>query len=322
MSTSCALASSPASSDEPSRRERHGQWLMIGGGLLLGTIGAFVEQAGQDPLTTVWCRCAFGALALTLWGLATGRCHELRLHRSAWLAAMAAGGLMILNWALFFAAIDRTSIGVATVVFHVQPLWVIALGAWWLREPVGTAQWGAVLAALAGLALATGLFDGGHAGTAIDARYIEGLAMCLGGSISYAGVTLIAKCARSISSFALAWWQCVVGIAALAWWPMLHGWPAAPAAWAWLIGLGVLHTGLAYVLLYAGMSRLPAGRIAILQFVYPAAAIGVDWAVYGRTLSMMQIAGVSVMALALWAARRPAAARTSLPAGARRSSPS
>ena len=84
----------------------------------------------------------------------------------------------------------------------------------------------------------------------------------------------------------------------------------------------MLHTGLAYVLLYAGMSRLPAGRIAILQFVYPAAAIGVDWAVYGRTLSMMQIAGVSVMALALWAARRPAAARTSLPAGARRSSPS
>ena len=29
-----------------------------------------------------------------------------------------------------------TSIGVATVVFHVQPLWVLLFGAWWLREPV------------------------------------------------------------------------------------------------------------------------------------------------------------------------------------------
>ena len=33
------------------------------------------------------------------------------------------------------------------------------------------------------------------------------------------------------------------------------------------MGLGVLHTGLAYVLMYAGMARLPTARIAVLQFV-------------------------------------------------------
>ena len=74
-----------------------------------------------------------------------------------------------------------------------------------------------------------------------------------------------------------------------------HGWPAAGPAWGWLAGLGVVHTGLAYVVLYAGMARLPTARIAVLQFVYPAAAVLVDALVYGRTLSALQTAGVLLM---------------------------
>jgi len=289
-------------------RERHGVVLMVAGGLLLGTLGVFVEEAAQHPLTTVWFRCAFGGAALLLWGAAAGRLRELRLRGRGLAAALAAGVLMIANWALFFAAIERTSIGVATVVFHVQPLWVIALGAWWLRERVTRRQLGAALLALAGLALATGLLDGDSpAAAGADSAYAIGLLLCLGGSLSYAAVTLIAKSAKDdgAGSFALAWWQCAVGVIALAWWPAVHGWPAVGPAWAWLAGLGVIHTGLAYVVLYAGMARLSTGRIALLQFVYPAAAVVVDWAVYGRALSGVQIAGVALMALALSAVRRP-----------------
>ncbi|HKX40451.1 MAG TPA: DMT family transporter, partial [Burkholderiaceae bacterium] len=295
MSSAAPTATtSAASATAGEHRERQGVWLMVGGGLLLGTLGVFVEEAHQHPLTAVWFRCLFGALALLAWGALTRRGAELRLSRAGMLAALAVGVLVILNWALFFAAIERTSIGVATVVFHVQPLWVIAFGAWWLGESVTKRQLGAALVALAGLALATGLFDTGFAHAAWDARYLAGLAMCLGGSLSYAVVTLIAKCARGVSSYALACWQCGVGAVALAWWPWVHGWPQAASSWAWLAGLGVIHTGLAYVVLYAGMARLPAARIAVLQFVYPAAAVLVDWLVYGRALSPVQLGGVAL----------------------------
>lgn len=306
MSSTSIANPLPIGAPDAARRERHGQWLMVAGGLLLGTLGIFIEEAHQDPLTAVWFRCAFGAAALLVWGALTGRLAQLRLTRTGLVAAVGAGLLVMLNWALFFAAIERTSIAVATVVFHVQPLWVIAFGAWWLREPVTKRQCGAALVALAGLALATGLFEPGASAQAVWSEgYIWGLLMCLGGSISYAVVTLIAKSARSVSSFALAWWQCAVGAALLCWWPWMHGWPDAIGAWAWLAGLGVIHTGLAYVVLYAGMARLPAGSIAVLQFVYPAAAVLVDWLVYGRALGPIQAAGVALMGMALWAARRP-----------------
>jgi drug/metabolite transporter (DMT)-like permease len=295
-----------ANEDITSRRERQGVALMVGGGLLLGTIGAFVQEAGQDPLTTVWFRCLFGALALLLWGLVSGRIAELRLRGKALGSALVASVLMTANWVLFFAAMERTSIGVATVVFHVQPLWVLAIGAWWLHERVSPKQAGAALLALAGLALATGLLDGGTDGGMHQRSYLLGLILCLGASLAYAGVTLIAKLAEGGSSFALAWWQCAVGMLALAWWPIAHGFPALGPSWAWLAGLGVIHTGLAYVVLYAGIERLGTARIALLQFVYPAAAILIDWVLYGRALSAVQLMGVCLMATSLIAVRRSA----------------
>lgn len=307
--TPSSLAAPITSTGPAGTRERDGQWLLIAGGVLLGTIGVFVEEAAQNPLVTVWFRCAFGALALLAWCLATGRGRELLLNGRARWVACATGVLMVMNWALFFAAIPRTSIAVATVIFHIQPIWVIVFGALFLREAVSPAQWLATLAALGGLVLTTGLLDGTAAAAAVSSSggYMAGVLMCLGGSLCYAGVTLLANTQKTISPFAMAFWQCLVGAVALVWAPFVLGWPQQGAAWAWLLGLGVLHTGLAYAVLFAGMARLGLGRIAVLQFVYPLTAVLVDWCVYGRTLSAVQLGGVALMAAALWTLRRPGA---------------
>jgi drug/metabolite transporter (DMT)-like permease len=278
---------------------------MILGGVMLGTIGIFIEEAAQDPFTTVLFRCLFGGVALSLWGLAEGRVAELRLTGRALRYAVAAGILMVVNWGLFFAAIPRTSIAVATVIFHVQPFWVIAMGAWWLGEKISLQRAVATVIALFGLVLATGLLNGGSSlSNSVPPEYWRGVAMCLAGSIAYAGVAMIARMATQVSSFALAWWQCLIGVVATCWWPLLHGLPALGATWAWLAGIGVIHTGLAYVVLYAGMSRLRTGSIAVLQFVYPLTAILVDRVVYGHALGPTQLVGVCLMAVTLWCVRR------------------
>lgn len=278
--------------------QRHGQLLVGAGGLLFGTLGVFVEEAGQDPLTAVWFRCVFGAAALLLWCWISGNFLQLRVPRSSWRSVFAAGTLMVLMWVLFFAAIARTSIAVATVLFHIQPLLVMVLGAWWLREKVTAMQWAMGLLALAGLVMATGLLDTAQAAAAVTPSYLVGLLMCVGGATAYAVVTLIAKTSRT-TPIALVAWQCIVGVVLLAWWPWVHGLPAQATSLAWLAGLGVIHTGLAYVLVYTGMARLSTGKIAALQFVYPATAVIVDWLVYGRTLSAVQLTGVGLMAVAI-----------------------
>ena len=289
----------PSTSVQNAARERQGAILVILGGLILGTIGIFVVQSAQDPITTVAFRCAFGCLSLMGWGALTHRLPELRLRGTDLLGAMATGLLMTLSWALHFAAIPRTSIGVSTVVFHIQPFWTMVLGVLLLGEKVSSRQIVAALLAFAGLALTTGLVDGMAGAATLTPSYVTGLLLSLAGSFIYAGVPLLAKVLKSVSPFALSWWQCLVGAAFTLWWPALYGWPDEWHSVAWLVGLGAIHTGLAYAVMYAGFARLSTGRIAVLQFVYPMTAFIIDWQIYGHTLSPIQIIGLVLMGVAI-----------------------
>lgn len=281
---------------------------MVAGGLIMGTLGVFLEQAGQHPLTAVFFRCLFGAAALAFFALLSRRVHELRPNRRGMALAGVTGLLMTAMWATFFAAIQWTSIAMATVTFHLQPVWLMLAGGCLLGERLGATRLLALAAALLGLTLATGLLQADWPKD--QPLFGRGLALAVFGSVCYAAVSLIAKQQRALSSLALTFWQCAFGGLLLAWWPLVHGLPVQygdgqSAVWAWLIGLGVIHTGLAYVLIYSGMQRLPAGRIALLQFVYPISAILLDATIYGHLLSRSQWAGVLLMGVALWWAGRP-----------------
>ena len=277
---------------------QQGLLAFVAGNVLLGTVGVFVHQAGADPWT-----------GLSLWLAATGRLPQLRLARADVAWVLASGGLLVLAWDLFFAAMRHVPAGVATLLFHVQPLWLLLLGPLVLREAVDGQSWLAVLLAMLGLVLASGVAQSGQdMPQAQGASVWLGVALCLIGSACTAGVSISARKLQGLSAAALAWWHCALGSVVLLAWPVTQGWPAWGSSWAWLAGLGLLHTALAYGLMYAGMARLPAGRIARLQFIYPAVALALalDWAVYGQRLGGLQLAGLGLMAWAIWRAERQA----------------
>jgi len=71
-----------------------------------------------------------------------------------------------------------------------------------------------------------------------------------------------------------------------------------PMQWFWIVGMGVLHTGLSYVLIYGALPKLTTPVIAVLLFIYPLTAIAVDAVVYGRALSLPQFAGMALIVVA------------------------
>jgi drug/metabolite transporter (DMT)-like permease len=74
--------------------------------------------------------------------------------------------------------------------------------------------------------------------------------------------------------------------------------PQAPSAWASLVTLGIVHTGLMYVLLYGAIQKLPTALTGALSFIYPIAAIFVDWFAFGHRLEPLQWIGVAAILLA------------------------
>lgn len=287
--------------------EKGGTQAFLLGSLILGTVGVFVHEANADPLTATWFRCVFGLLGLTLWAAWRGQLSDLRRYRAPGFAVLAAGVLMVTAWGLFFAAIEYVSAGIATVLFHVQPLWVLLLGAFFLKESIARRRIAAVLIAMLGLVLATGVLE--HlslfgASQPAQATYWLGVAFCLIGALCTACVTIVARRVRHMPAGILAWWQCAVGAIALFAWPALNGWPEMGMSWVWLSGLGLIHTGLAYGLIYAGMARLNTDRIAVYQFFYPAVAIIIDWLFYGQSLGGLQLIGIAIMLVAICYAER------------------
>lgn len=281
-------------------------WFLLGNALL-GSIGVFVHEAQAAPLTTTWFRCAFGLIGLTLWMLWRGAWRDLWVGWRAlpWVLLLSTG--MLASWWLFFTAMHHVPTGMAVVLFHVQPLWLLLLGAWWLKEPVSRQRLASVLCAMVGLVLATGVLQGQAA--ASPGCYGLGVGLCLLGALFTAGVTLVAKRLQALPVGVLAWWQCALGTAVLWLEPWQQGWPAWGTAWGWLAGLGLVHTALAYTLMYVGMARLPTARVAVLQFAYPVVAIGMDAVYFDEPLRALQVLGVVLMLGAMALGERRNAAR-------------
>jgi drug/metabolite transporter (DMT)-like permease len=121
------------------------------GEVLIGSVGVFVHESGQDPITAVFYRCLFGALFLLLWGVARGHLHGVWRDHGLLLGALGSGVLLVLNWVALFAGMQRASIGVTTLVYHFYPFVMLILAALLQRERTRTADWGWTALAFAGV---------------------------------------------------------------------------------------------------------------------------------------------------------------------------
>lgn len=261
---------------------------------IAGTVGAFVTEAGLDPVTTVFWRCAFGALFLAAWCLLRGYLPDASLSAARLARAALCGVCMVLSWTAFFAGFAKTSIAVMTILYHIQPFFVVLLGVVFLKERISADQIVWMVAAFLGMVLASGLVV---SATPVTAAWAVGIVMALGGALLYAIVTILAKGLGAQRPEITVLCQTVVGVVMLA--------PFADfstdihlASWGWLVGIGVLHTGIAYVMMFSAYPRLSTPVIGVLTFIYPIVAIIIDWAIYDHPIGVAQGVGMALITLA------------------------
>ncbi|MBN9216390.1 MAG: DMT family transporter [Mesorhizobium sp.] len=262
--------------------------------VIAGTVGAFVTEAGLHPIAIVFWRCVFGSVFLGAWCLLRGYLPDRSLSASRLALAALGGVCMVLSWTAFFAGFAMTSIATTTIVYHVQPFLVVLIGVIFLGERISRDQIAWMLLAFLGVVLASGLVVT-HGGA--DAGWALGIALTLGAALLYAIATILAKGLGQQRAEITVLCQTIVGVVMLA--PFADITQHIPAAsWGWLAGIGVLHTGIAYVLMNSAFPRLTTPVIGVLTFIYPVVAIIVDWAIYAHPLGPAQAAGMVLIALA------------------------
>lgn len=273
---------------------RRGSLEMVAAMLISGTIGWFVLVSGQPVLDVVFWRCVLGAGTLLLICAVMGFLKPGILSRTTFLLAVLSGVAIVGNWLLLFASYSRASIAIGTAVYNVQPFLLVGLAAVFLGERITAAKLTWLTLAFLGMLAIVSAHGQGQGGD----EYLLGIGLALGAALLYAVAALIIKRLSGTPPHLIALIQVSTGALLLAPWVGFGGLPAAPAALGSLVTLGVVHTGLMYVLLYSAIQRLPTALTGALSFIYPIAAILVDWVAFGHRLAPLQWLGVALILLA------------------------
>ncbi|KNX76831.1 multidrug DMT transporter permease [Pseudomonas sp. 250J] len=274
---------------------RRGSLEMIAAMLISGTIGWFVLVSGQPVLEVVFWRCVFGAGTLLLICAAMGFLKPGVLTRATFLLAVVSGVAIVGNWVLLFASYSRASIAIGTAVYNVQPFMLVGLAALFLGEKITPAKLTWLSVAFLGM---LAIVSAHGAGQASGDEYLLGIVLALGAAFLYAVAALIIKRLTGTPPHLIALIQVSTGVLLLAPWVKLGGLPGELPALGSLVTLGIVHTGLMYVLLYSAIQRLPTALTGALSFIYPIAAILVDWVAFDHRLAAVQWLGVGLILLA------------------------
>lgn len=272
-----------------------------GGSFLFMRIGA--PEFGAVALVAV--RVALAAAALLPLLALRGLGPDLRRH---WRPIAVVG---LVNSALPFvlytyAALSITA-GLSAVFNATAPLWGALVAWWWLGDrPTASRALGLAVgfAGVAWLAWDKASFKPGAGDTGLAVVACLAATLCYGIGANYtkrrlSGVSPLAVAAGSQAAAALA-----LAVPAALWWPA-----AAPSAAAWGAAavLGVLCTGLAYLLYFRLIAHVGPARAIAVTYLIP--LFGVLWGALflgERVTPVMVLAGLVILAgtaLATGAAR-------------------
>jgi drug/metabolite transporter (DMT)-like permease len=257
-----------------------------GGSFLFMRIGAPV----LGPAVLIEYRVLFAALFLALVGLVLRRSLHLRANWKHYLM------LGFFNSALpffLFAYGARTlTASVLSVLNATAPMWGALLGALWTRQAITLRTGLGLLLGTAGVALLVGFDDvSARPGAAVA------IAAALLAALCYGIASLYAKSAKSVEPFANA--HGTMWAAALFVLPALPFFPApaspTPGVWAAVLALGVLCSGIAYLIYFRLIAEVGPTSALTVTFLNP--VFGILWGALflGEAVGWHTLAGSAIV---------------------------
>ncbi|MEA2179119.1 MAG: hypothetical protein QOG77_2416 [Solirubrobacteraceae bacterium] len=263
--------------------------LCLGSAIAFGAMGIFGKLAYDDGVTVgtlLAVRFAIAAALFWILVMVTGRLA--RLARRDVLIALALGGIGYSAQAgAYFAALQRIEPGLLSILLYTFPTMVtvaaIALG----RERFSRRRAAALVLASAGLVLVL-------AGAGTGA--IEPLGAALGLSAAAVYTTYILSSqgiAARVDPLLLSALVCTGAATTLTLVGVLDGGLATPtpAGFGWLVAIAVVCTVGAVSLFFAGLKRVGPTRASIVSTAEPVTAVLLAFAVFGESMTLVQLAG-------------------------------
>ncbi|WP_394209528.1 DMT family transporter [Enterovibrio calviensis] len=280
-------------------KENWGKYELIFAMVVSGTLGVFVTESGQSALNVVFYRCVFGFMFLGVYSGLRGYLRFSILTAKDWVLTALGGIALVANWCLLFASFEYAPIGVSTVAYHVQPIFVMVLATLFLNEKFAAHNWLWIGLAFIGVTLIVGL-ETENAGWGLA----TGVLLSISAAFLYAITTLITRQLKHIKPHMLAVVQLAIGGVVLFFIAPMEQVPTTGDHWFWLLALALIHTCIMYIFMYSAYQKLEISMVAVLGYIYPVAAVMVDYMVYDNAITPLMALGIAAILFSGYAMNR------------------
>jgi drug/metabolite transporter (DMT)-like permease len=272
-------------------------WMVVGV-TAISTSPILIRVAALPALALAFWRCLAGAAVLAPF---VPRRPTDGLTRRDLLQRAAAGVFLAAHFALWNASLGLTSVGAATTLVSMAPLFV-GLGSVFLGEPPGRLAWaGIALATLGAVVIGAGDAAGFGAGSPL-----AGDVLAFAGALAMAAYLLLGRVARRrlpVSTYAAS----VYGVAAAVLLPAclltssdLGGYRAA--SWLALAGVVVGPQLLGHTVFNGLLGAVSASVVAVVMLLEPVIATALAWWLFSELPGPLFWAGAPMVLAGVWLA--------------------
>lgn len=273
-----------------------GELSVIAAGILWGVISIFVRHltdAGLASLQLVFLRSAMAAVGLFFWLFAVNR-DALRVKLKDIWCFVGTGivSLTFFSWC-YFTTIQASEASIAVVLLYTSPIFVMLFSAVLFQEKITVQKLTALVMTFCGSVLVAGLVGGGHTLT------LKVFLVGIGAGLGYGLYSIFGRFAieRGYGSLTITFYTFVFSSMSGAALCHVEQLPAlmTPETAAWCAGSAVVCSIAPYLLYTYGLSRMEAGRAAILATVEPLVGAVVGIAYFQESHDVVKLAGMALI---------------------------
>jgi len=241
--------------------------------LIFGSIGIFRKYILLPSSMIALARGIIGTLFLLCIILLKRDKIPRDIIKKNLLPIIISGGMIGFNWILLFESYRYTTVAAATLCYYMAPIIVIFLAPIITDEKLSLKKILCSSAAVIGMILVSGVAKQNDTAS----NDTKGILFGLGAALLYASIILLNKKIKNVPAL----WKTTLqlGSAAVVILPYtlltenLSSLTFSVYSILMLIFVGILHTGIAYILYFASMEKLKAQTIALFSYIDPITAI-------------------------------------------------
>ncbi len=254
--------------------------------ILSGSIGLFVKFIPFASGQIAMIRGISGGIFLLLCLLVFNRGINFKAIKNNLPYLILSGSALGFNWMLLFEAYNYTSVATATICYYFAPVIVIFVSPFILKERLSLVKILCVLAAMLGIVFVSGIGTEGS---------IIGVLLGLSAAVFYATVMISNKKLKGISGMESGFVQLIVSAVMMGIYlfftDSLTFVPLNTREVLLLVTVGLVHTGILYLLYFTCIQSLSAQTAAVFSYIDPVLAIVFSAVFLNEGMTILQIIG-------------------------------